>query len=169
MSATIQRERGRVDTRDAELIASEAFARVFRAYIECSEAAQEAIRDMVEIVNDPEATADERDAALLTIAEALFPSPGADLEECETRASDDVRTELDAADSQEATFADRLGSLLKERNMTQSELGDRIGVGQSAISMMLSRNCRPQRGTVKKIADALEVQPSDLWPAYEEA
>jgi len=52
--------------------------------------------------------------------------------------------------------------------MTQSELGDRIGVGQSAISMMLSRNCRPQKGTVKKIADALEVQPSDLWPAYEE-
>jgi len=86
MSATVQRERSRVDSRDAELIASEAFARVFRAYIECSDAAQEAIRDMVEIVNDPETTTDERDAALLTIAEALFPSPGADLEECETHA-----------------------------------------------------------------------------------
>ncbi len=58
----------------AEAIASRAFADMFRAYMECSDAVQEAIRDMVEIVNDPESAVEETDAALLTIAEALFPS-----------------------------------------------------------------------------------------------
>lgn len=52
MGTTAQSEKSRVESRDAELIASEAFARVFRACIECSDAVQEAIRDMVEIVAD---------------------------------------------------------------------------------------------------------------------
>lgn len=58
---------------DSRLVASRAFADVFRAYLECSDQAQEAIREMIEIVNDPDATDEEAEAALFTIAEALFP------------------------------------------------------------------------------------------------
>ncbi len=53
--------------------------------------------------------------------------------------------------------------------MSQVELAAAIGVGQPAISMMLSRNCRPQRRTVECIARALEVTPNDLWPGFRSA
>jgi transcriptional regulator with XRE-family HTH domain len=53
---------------------------------------------------------------------------------------------------------------MEERGVTQTELAERIGVGQPAISNMLCRQCRPQKRTVEKIAAALEVAPEELWP-----
>lgn len=174
MSATVQNVTERTERRDAQVIASRAFADVFHGYMECSDAVQGAIRDMVEIINDPKSTSEEIDAALLTIAEALFPSHqngslGVDLEECETDAPDDIRAKLEEADSHEATFAERVSALLTERQMTQHDLAAAVGVGQSAVAMMLSRNCRPQRRTIEKIAEALKVSASEIWPAYREA
>jgi len=46
------------------------------------------------------------------------------------------------------------------RGLTQAALAERIGVGQPAISMMLSRKCRPQRHTIEKLAAALQMAPS---------
>ncbi len=73
---------------DPELMTSRMFAQVFQAYVECTEAIQSLIRDMVEIVNDPSATEDEKLMACSTIAESLFPSRhhgqlGVDLEQAE--------------------------------------------------------------------------------------
>jgi transcriptional regulator with XRE-family HTH domain len=48
--------------------------------------------------------------------------------------------------------------------MTQAQLADKLGLGQPAISMMLQRNCRPQKRTVVRLADALGVAPEELWP-----
>lgn len=64
---------------DAKEILSRMFAEVFPAYLECSHEVQVAIRGMVAIVNHPETTAEETEAALLTIADGLFPSPAVDL------------------------------------------------------------------------------------------
>jgi transcriptional regulator with XRE-family HTH domain len=61
-------------------------------------------------------------------------------------------------------FADTLAQMLAEKKMTQAELAQRIGVGQSAISMMLSRKCRPQPRTLGKLAEALGVSVETLWP-----
>jgi len=69
---------------------------------------------------------------------------------------------------QEATFATRLASLLETQNISQQELAAKIGVGQPAISMMLARDCRPQRRTIQKLADAFGIQPDQLWPGYSE-
>jgi transcriptional regulator with XRE-family HTH domain len=69
-------------------------------------------------------------------------------------------------DREEATFADRLRAVMQERGVTQEQLAERIGVGQSAIAMMLQRQCRPQRRTVSRMAEALEVPPDRLWPAF---
>ncbi len=99
-----------------------------------------------------------------TISEALFPSPSHDLEELEKKAAPQDKTILDRMDHEEATFAERLAILMEKRNMTQEELGAAIDVGQSAISMMLARDCRPQRRTVEKLARALRVSPEELWP-----
>ena len=59
---------------DGNLMTSHLFAQVYRAFRECSDDVQAAIEDMVDIVNDSEATQDEQHAALETISEALFPS-----------------------------------------------------------------------------------------------
>lgn len=48
--------------------------------------------------------------------------------------------------------------------MTQDQLAEKIGVGQPAISMMLKRQCRPQKRTVQRLAEALGVAAEELWP-----
>jgi DNA-binding XRE family transcriptional regulator len=154
----------------AERVTSEMFARVFQAYLECSDEVQSAIRQMVIIVNDEDATQDEREAAVVTISEALFPSKhkgdlGIDLEDCDRiLTKDESKKLLQQLDAEEASFAERLRQIMDLRDMTQGDLAQAIGVGQSAISMMLSRDCRPQRRTVEKLAEILKVSIEDLWP-----
>ena len=65
---------------------------------------------------------------------------------------------------EEATFAERLTALLEVKGMSPGGLADAVGVGQPAISMMLARQCRPQRRTVEKIANVLKVAPEELSP-----
>lgn len=157
---------------DPGLLASQQFAQMLHAYKECSDEIQAVILDMVEVYNSSDATEDEPQAALATIAEALFPfhhkgKLGMCLEECEN--SDlTVKAVLKGMDKEEATFAERVETLLEERNMTQSDLASAIGVKQPAISMMLSRECRPQRRTVDKIAAALKVSPEAIWPGIKD-
>lgn len=59
---------------DAGKIAGRVFAKTFACYLRCCRNIQEAVKDMVDIVNDPDATEQETDAALLTISDALFPT-----------------------------------------------------------------------------------------------
>lgn len=55
-------------------LASQLFAQLFQAYMECNDQMQDVVRDMTVIVNDSNATEDEREAALSTMQEALFPT-----------------------------------------------------------------------------------------------
>lgn len=150
---------------------NELFAKCLHAYLECSETTQGVIADMVGILNSPDADEDERDMALSTFAEALFPSHdsgslGMDLEEAEAACAEDseeggaAKAELNG---QEQRFAERLKSIMDTKQITQSKLAELANVGQPAISMMLSRDCRPQRRTVQKLAEALGVDASELW------
>ena len=150
-------------------LASRAFAMAFCAYTECCAEVQAAIRDMSSIVNDPDADEDEREMALSTIQDALFPVHhaghlGMDVvawDRLEARNRPDVASDLD---QDEATFAERVGALMGRQGMSQADLADAIGVGQPAVSMMLARNSRPQARTVQRIAAALGVPAAELWP-----
>jgi lambda repressor-like predicted transcriptional regulator len=150
-------------------IVSGVFAEVLPVYLDCDPQTQALVRRLAAVAGDPGASEAERQQARASIADALFPdrreeAEGIDLEEYERQlaaAAPDVEARLD---QEEATFAERLAALLKERSMSQAELATAVGVGQSAISMMLARSCRPQRRTVEKIAKALQVGPEDLWP-----
>ncbi|MCH9029538.1 MAG: hypothetical protein IH819_07985, partial [Bacteroidetes bacterium] len=51
---------------DGNLMSSQVFAQVMHAFLECSDEIQSAIVEMVQIVNDPNAMADEKHAALST-------------------------------------------------------------------------------------------------------
>ena len=115
----------------------------------------------------------ERVANQALLAEILYPNcddrgvPGLDMVEANQMArqqSPDAAPALDALDREEATFAERLRDAIEASGLTQAELAAKVGLGQSAVAMMLARECRPQKKTVRKFAAALKVEPGDLWP-----
>jgi transcriptional regulator with XRE-family HTH domain len=146
-----------------------------RAYLECSDEVQQAVRDMFRVLEEPLTSEEQRQMALSTIADALFRNPhkgeyGMDVAESEAEAAA-VEPRLQGIvkqmDEEEASFAQRLRKLMEERCITQEELAERIGVGQPAVSNMLNRNCRPQKKTIMKLATALNVSSTVLWPGVE--
>ena len=144
------------------------FLEIKAAFEQCDDEIKEAVVDMQAIYSDEQSTEDEKRRALYTIVEALFPSLMADFVGfCES-----VRTSKSALDrsremaEEEASFAARLEQLLRQKNMTQDRLATLIGVGQPAIANMIKRQCRPQRRTIIRIAEALGVEPQALWPSF---
>lgn len=152
--------------------------RFWGALAECNDAVQEVVVKLLGVVKNRHTTPVERQRALMTIADALFPNPnedgeyGLDLVASEANAaaaSPPLAREVEKMDSQEATFAHRLRDLLEAKQISQNELADRVGCSQPAISQMLNRNCRPQKKTILKLAEALNVNARDLWPDIEVA
>jgi lambda repressor-like predicted transcriptional regulator len=147
-----------------------AFLEIKNAYDECDPEIREVVDDMFAICKSDTAGPDQKRRAVHTIIEALFPSLAVDLEEEVGRvdacpAALAYEQELDA---QEATFAERLKNAMQSLGWTQEKLAERTGVGQPAISNMLNRQCRPQKRTVRRIAEALGVPPEQLWPGITE-
>lgn len=146
------------------------FSDLLCAYLECSDEVQAEILEMVRIANDAGTDADDRELALATIQEALFPEDrkcdldADDVQQSSGDADIEIGYAIDALDAQEASFAASVQKLMEARGISQVELASASGVGQPAISMMLARNCRPQRRTVQRIADALGVDANELWP-----
>ena len=142
------------------------YAMFFRAYKECSDEIRLIIDKMMDIICDETSDEDERDQAVDVVVEALFPSLNVEVAELNkminsAQESIDARMELDA---EECTFAERLKSLLEEKNWTQEKLAALTGVSQPAIANMLNRSCRPQRKTIARFAEVFGVEPKDLWP-----
>lgn len=141
---------------------------VLAAFLKLPSPEQEVVRARVETAVDPSASAEQRRRAEDAILAALrgaggFASGARPLRQDE-RLSAEQRALRGRMDQEEVQFAERLSRLLAERQVTQAELARRIGVGQSAVSMLLSRKCRPQPRNLGKIADALGVRVEDLWP-----
>lgn len=158
---------------NGDRIASQQFALMHSAYLECSDAVRTVISDMCRVYTAKDATEDEREAALSTIIEALFPKSrngalGISLDDWARDAPLEVKVVLKEMDREEASFAERVNRLLDMKGMTQGDLAVAIGVGQPAISMLLKRECRPQRRTVQKIAEALKVSPEEIWPGFKD-
>ncbi len=141
---------------------------VLDMFLKLDRRTQEAVRAKVKVAVDPAASAEQRQqaeqavVAALRLKEERSPRPRALSRE--DRLSSEQQSLREGLDRQEAEFAERLSRLMAERQMTQAELARRIGVGQSAVSMLLSRKCRPQPRTVGKIAEALGVAVEELWP-----
>jgi transcriptional regulator with XRE-family HTH domain len=59
-----------------------------------------------------------------------------------------------------------IGEKLKEartrRLLTQDELGEKAGVSQSTIANIERNNAEPQFRTIRKLAKALDVDPTEL-------
>ncbi len=147
--------------------------RFLGALIECSDEVQRVVISLLNVVKDPRTTPDERKRALMTIADALFLNPcevdgqyGQDLaaSEADAARSEPLAREVQKMNAQEETFARRLRELMDAKQISQRELAERVGCSQPAISQMLRRMCRPQKRTILRLAEALNVHPRDLWP-----
>jgi len=149
-----------------------------RALMECSSELQDQVLLLLkDVVCPDDVDPDDKEMAMFTIADILFPNPhkglhGMDLQESEDEAAQrhsELSEIVRQMDAQEATFAHRLQAAMDEQGMTQCELASAVGLGQSAIANLLARNCRPQRRTVVKLANALSVSPDELWPNTKDA
>jgi len=142
------------------------YLQIQNIFTECSDEIQKVILDMMEIFNSRESTEDERNSALYTLVEAFFPDLASNvLEGCEAiRKNPDSQDYNNKLCRQEEYFANKVRQIMGNKNITQDQLAERIGIGQSAISNMLNRKCRPQKRTIKKVAGALGVEVADLWP-----
>lgn len=154
-------------------VALQSASSIVTALMECDDELRAEAVGLFKQLNSGELEEAERAATITLLAEILFPNadnagfPGLDLEEAEEVARRDVpeaREILDRMDREEVTFAERLRGVMEEKGVTQQTLADRVGVGQPAIAMMLARQCRPQQRTVVKLAQALGVDRSELWP-----
>jgi transcriptional regulator with XRE-family HTH domain len=147
--------------------------RFWTALAECSEEVQRVVAQAVDVVKNPHTTPHERKRALATIADALSLKPdgdrgsGQDLVASEAKAAAQTASlarDVSKADPQQAAFARRLRYVMEAKRISQVELAERVGCSQPAISQMLNRNCRPRKMTILKLAEALNVQATDLWP-----
>jgi transcriptional regulator with XRE-family HTH domain len=57
---------------------------------------------------------------------------------------------------------ERLRSLRKERLLTQVELSEMTGVAQDSISSLETGKREAHPGTIRKLAKALDVEPTEL-------
>lgn len=153
--------------------ALQAASPIVLAFAECDEELRKEAENLFKQLADGSLDEEDRFATTALLAEILFPNadtqglPGLDLVEAETIAKEinpEAKDVLAKMDSEEAVFADRLRNAMNAKGLTQSRLAEAIGVGQPAISMMLQRDCRPQKRTVIKLAEALGVAPDELWP-----
>ena len=143
------------------------------ALMECSSELKEQVLLLLKnVVCADDVDRDDKEMAMFTIADILFPIPhkgmhGMDLQESEEEAAQQDSELLEIVNRmnlEEATFAERLQAAMDDQGMTQAELAIAVGLGQSAIANLIARNCRPQRRTVIKLANALCVSPDELWP-----
>lgn len=126
----------------------------WNALAECSESSQKVVVTLVGVVKDPATPAGERQQALTSIADTLFPNAG----------QYPGLVPKHSTETHQGLFAIRLRELLDAKRVSQQELANRIGCSQPAISQLLNRNSRPQKQTIFKLAAALSVKPTDLWP-----
>jgi lambda repressor-like predicted transcriptional regulator len=146
------------------------FLEVRSAYDECDPEIKAVIDEMVEICSSQSATEEEKQRAVATIVEGLFPSLAVDfLNSCEAvRKSAGAKASSEKMAEEENVFAERVQARMDELKINQEELARRIGVGQSAISNMLNRECRPQKRTIRKISQALDISPDQIWPGFDQ-
>ncbi len=112
--------------------------------------------------------------ALFTLADCLFPNLhegklGMNLQESErldSSWSGETRDVMAELDEEASTFALALQAEMDRQGLTQDALAEKVGVGQSAISNMLLRQCRPQRRTIERFAEALRIPVESLWPGF---
>ena len=134
--------------------------RFLNALIDGDSHIQHTFESQLELVKRPNIPSTDRMQAWANISDALHLGSSPDAEEF-------AEYSTTSSSAREETFAGRLKEHMTAKQISQQELAERIGCTQPAISQMLSRKRRPQKQTILKLAEALHVQPRELWPDIE--
>lgn len=144
------------------------FAEFYSALVESDSETRRDVDELVALAQDRDTDEIERETLLATIAQSLFPRIGeaevlaASVAGWEPTTHAEVIANCELME-EESAFARKLRATMRDKGITQAALAGLMGVRQPAISMMLSRTCRPQRRTVEKLASALGVEIGELW------
>ncbi len=65
------------------------------------------------------------------------------------------------------TISDKIFTLLEEKNMTQTEFGERTGIAKSTISDWKKKGTNPVSDKILLISEVLEVTPLELLSGAE--
>jgi DNA-binding XRE family transcriptional regulator len=159
--------------REQDMEAFEGFAAALPRYLRCSTRIQGVVCDLVQVFNDPDTRKEERERVLTALAVTLCREPPSSSEPKDPparqpRAPDEAlwRRKLE---EEENLFVANLKRLMEDRKLTQAELAERAGLSQPAISMMLARRYRPQRRTIRLLAQVLGVAENELSPEVPDA
>lgn len=85
----------------------------------------------------------------------------------EYKASADI--DLSVKSIRKTEFAKRLYSLMLQKNWNQSDLARASGLGRDSVSQYIRANNIPSPLNLKKLSEALGVEPVELYPNYEAA
>ena len=86
-----------------------------------------------------------------------------------TAASDTPDVDLSVKTIRRTEFAKRLYALMMSKNWNQSDLARAANLGRDSVSQYVRANNTPSPKNLKKLADALGVEPVELYPNYEAA
>jgi DNA-binding Xre family transcriptional regulator len=53
--------------------------------------------------------------------------------------------------------------VLSDRNMSQKQLADALGVTRGCVSLWVSGERQPNEGTLKRICEVLNCKAEDIW------
>lgn len=114
--------------------------------------------------------AHERAEVALSIVELIAPEGYFRLEDSVDVdawvSSDEVtRAAMDNLREKKTLFSGVVRKLIAKHGMTQAQLAEKLEVTQPTVAALVSGQHKPQPKTLKRLADALGVQPEELWPA----
>ncbi|WP_010588363.1 helix-turn-helix domain-containing protein [Schlesneria paludicola] len=138
---------------------------------ECDPKIQEIVARMFKILRNKNAPSEAQSHAWDVIDEAIFPSRSAMIREENNafHASPEAQTAEQELIDEERNFAETVQTLMESKGISQAQLAAQMGTTQPAVSNLLKRQSRPQRKTIKRIAEALGVNPKVLWPNFVDA
>jgi lambda repressor-like predicted transcriptional regulator len=145
---------------------------ILNALEECSPELRAEAVELLKDLNSGELDPIAETATMTLLSEILFPNTDDEglygLDRLAPSQDPEAEAILEEVDRVEADFASRVLECMNAAGMTQSDLAKRLGIGQPAISMMLQRSCRPQKRTIRRMAEALGVRAQDLWPTIDD-
>lgn len=65
-------------------------------------------------------------------------------------------------------ISNKLNSLIKQKNITQADLSDRLKIPKSTLNGYFKGTSTPKPGNIQKLADFFEVKKSDIDPRFNE-
>jgi DNA-binding XRE family transcriptional regulator len=157
-----------LEPESTDLEACQGFATLLPRYLGCSKQMQSLVADLVEAFRDSGIGDEERERVLralwVTLWQGEATASGGQKPGVSHPIMPDESLSRKQLEQEEQALVANLQRLMEERRLTQAQLAERAGLSEPAISMLLARKYRPQRRTMRLLAQVLGVSEKELAP-----